>query len=264
MRLTGGKLLLGMIHLPPLPGTPFATPASLREAIDTAVRSALALRAGGADGCHVQTADRVYGVADECDPARTTAMGIVVAEIRRTVGDDFPVGVQIMRNAARASLAVAKVAGGSFVRLGALVGTTLSPQGMVQANPLEVMEYRRKIDAWDVKVIADIDSMHFRWYGEELPVGRVARHARTAGADAVALCHPDAETALAKIAEVRAVAPELPVILAGHTDHDNAARLLAAADGAFVGTCWERDGWGSGIDEERVRTYVARVRGELG
>ncbi|NRQ33093.1 hypothetical protein HII36_14760 [Nonomuraea sp. NN258] len=264
MRLTGGKLLLGMIHLPPLPGTPFATPGSLREAIGTGVRSALALRAGGADGCLVQTVDRVYGVADECDPARSTAMGMVVAEIRRAAGDDFPVGVQIMRNAARASLAVAKVAGGSFVRLGALVGATMSPQGLVRADPQKVMAYRRQIDAWDVKVIADIDSMHFRWHGSDLPTGQVARHAETAGADAVTLCHPDVETALAKIAQVRAAAPELPVILAGHTDHDNAVRLLAAADGAFVGTCWERAGWGSGIDEERVRTYVTKVRGELG
>ena len=40
----------------------------------------------------------------------------------------------------------------------------------------------------------------------------------------------------------------------------NAARLMAAADGAFVGTCLERGGWGGQIDVERVKAYVDIVR----
>jgi hypothetical protein len=46
------------------------------------------------------------------------------------------------------------------------------------------------------------------------------------------------------IASVRKAVPGVPVILSGYTSHGNAARLLAAADGAFVGTCLERGGWG--------------------
>jgi predicted TIM-barrel enzyme len=63
------------------------------------------------------------------------------------------------------------------------------------------------------------------------------------------------------IALVRQAAPSLPIILAGYTNHENAARLLAAADGAFVGTCFERGGWGGRIDVERVRAYMDIVRG---
>ncbi len=40
-----------------------------------------------------------------------------------------------------------------------------------------------------------------------------------------------------------------------------AARLLAAADGAYVGTCLERGGWGGQIDPARVRSYMDIVRG---
>jgi len=39
------------------------------------------------------------------------------------------------------------------------VGMTLTAHGMVEANPLDVMEYRSKINAWDVKVIAEVDSI---------------------------------------------------------------------------------------------------------
>ncbi|WP_437913597.1 BtpA/SgcQ family protein [Sorangium sp. So ce302] len=255
------KAVLGMIHLAPLPGTPFHEEGSFERTLDVAVQSAIALSEGGADGCLVQTVERVYGVKDESDPARTTAMGLIVDAIGRATGDDFQIGVQLMRNAIRASLAVAKVARGSFVRAGALVGATLTEHGLVEANPLEVMEYRDKIDAWGVKIIADVASTQFTWLGGAKPVAEVARRAKHVGADAVSLGDPDEAKTLAMIASVRAAAPDLPILLAGHTNHANAARLMAAADGAFVGACLEQGGWGGRIDRDRVAAYVEIVRG---
>jgi predicted TIM-barrel enzyme len=165
-----------------------------------------------------------------------------------------------MCNAVRASLAIAKVAGGSFVRAGALVGRSLTPHGMIQGEPDAVMGYRRTIDAWDVRVIADIHSQQFRWHGENKPTHDVARHAALVGADVVALGHPDESEALRMIADVRRAVPRLPILLAGHTTHENVQRLLGAADGAFAGTCLEVGGWGGPIDVERVRRYVSSVR----
>lgn len=254
------KAVLGMVHLRPLPGTPFHEGSSFEEILDAAVRSAKALDEGGAEGCLVQTVDRVYSTQDESDPARTAAMALIVRAIADATGQDFQIGVQLMRNAVRASLAVAKVAGGSYVRAGALVGATLSTHGMVQADPLAVMEYRKKIDATDISVIADVDSMHFRWFGGDKTTAEVARAARYVGADAVSLCHADDETALEMIAAVRRAVPGLPIILAGYTHHGNAAKLLSAADGAFVGTCLESGGWGGQIDIEKVKRYVDIVR----
>ncbi|MGH3898512.1 MAG: BtpA/SgcQ family protein [Pseudonocardiaceae bacterium] len=256
----GHKTVIGMVHLSPLPGTPFHEEGQFPQILERAVDAARALDVGGADGCLVQTVDRVYSVDDDSDPARTVAMGLIVREIVRATGKDFEVGVQLMRNALRASLAVAKVAGGSFIRAGGLVGMTLTAHGMVTAQPLRVMEYRAKIHAQDIKVIADIDSQHYRWFEGGKPTAQVAGSAAFVGADAVALGSPDDERTLAMIASVRAAQPDLPIILAGHTDHDNAGRLLAAADGAFVGTCLQPSGWGGPIDVERVRAYVRAAR----
>ena len=105
------KAVLGMIHLQPLPGTLFYKEDSFKQTLETAVESARALYNGGADGCLVQTVDRLYSVKDESDPARTTAMGLIVQAIVQATGEEFQVGVQLMRNALKASLAVAKVAG---------------------------------------------------------------------------------------------------------------------------------------------------------
>jgi len=258
-RLGKQKAVLGMIHLGTMPGTPFYEEGSYEATLETALASAVALAEGGADGCLVQTVDRVYTTKDESDPARVAGVANIVRAIDQATPPDFQIGVQIMRNALKASVAVAKVCNGSYVRCGALVGATLTAHGLVEANPLDVMQYRAAIHAEHVKMIAEVDSMHFKWFGGK-PVAEVARSARTVGAAAVSLGDPDEETALRMIHEVREAVPGLPIILAGYTNHENAARLLAAADGAFVGTCLEQGGWGGRIDVERVRAYVEIVR----
>ncbi|ARF53275.1 BtpA/SgcQ family protein [Streptomyces gilvosporeus] len=257
----GHKTVLGMIHLPPLPGTPFHEPGSFPRILDEAVAAARLLHGCGADGCLVQTVDRVYEAADSADPARIVAIGLVVRAIAEATGGRFPVGVQLMRNAISPSLAVARVAGGSFIRAGALVGATLSASGLIEAAPLAVAEYRKRIDAADIKIIADVHTMHFSWFGGRKPPAEVAAAARQAGADAVALCHRDEYKAIEMICATRRSAPGVPVILAGYTDHDNVARLLAAADGAFVGSCLKSADGGTGLDKDKVRRYLDVVRG---
>ena len=50
------KVVLGMVHLGALPGTPFSDDDSFSAVKAKAVQDALALEAGGADGCVVQNA----------------------------------------------------------------------------------------------------------------------------------------------------------------------------------------------------------------
>ncbi|MFI9561423.1 BtpA/SgcQ family protein [Nonomuraea endophytica] len=260
--LREGKLVLGMIHLQALPGTPYHRDGSFPEILHTAVQSARTLQDGGADGCLIQTVDRVYAADESSDPARIAALSLITRAVVEATGPGFQVGAQLMRNAICSSLAVVKVAGGCFTRATALVGATMSPSGLVHADPLTVMDYRKKIDAQDVKIVAEVASMHFSWFGGGKTVAEVAASARQAGADAVSLCHADDDTTLEMIAAVRATCPELPIILAGHTHHGNAGRLLGSrqgADGAFVGTCLESAGWGSAIDSGKVKSYVEAI-----
>ncbi|WP_078901117.1 BtpA/SgcQ family protein [Actinacidiphila yeochonensis] len=258
------RKLYGVVHLPPLPGTPFHVPGSLAAAVDDAVRDAEALCEGGADGVLLQTVDRVYSVEDEADPARTAAMTLCASRVADATADGFELGVQIMRHAVRASLAVAKVVGASFVRADAIVGATLSTHGWVRPDPLEIMAYRRAIDAFDVRLIADVDSMHFRWAGEGETTGGVARRAELVGADAVCVAHPDEDATLAKIADIRARSPRATVMLGGFVTHGNAARLLADADGAFVSGCLTTRGGGGPdgrVDVGSVRRLARVVHG---
>jgi membrane complex biogenesis BtpA family protein len=254
------KVVIGMVHLLPLPGTPFYQEGTMEQALEKAMADATALYHGGADGCLVQTVDRVYPAADEADYARVAAMATIVKAVSDATGPEFQVGVQIMVNALKASAAVAKVCGGSFLRCTALVGATLSAAGMVEANAHDFLTYRTRIGAQQIKLIAEVNSMHFRWLGEK-PTADIARMAARAGAAAVEVAHADEATNARLVRDIKQAMPHLPVILGGHTTHENVARRLAEADGVFVGSCLKADRWDGRVDVERVRAYVDIVAG---
>ncbi len=252
------KVVIGMVHLLPLPGTPFYEEGNMAQGLDKAVADATALYQGGADACLIQTVDRIYPAADEADYARVAAMAAIVRTVSEATGPEFHIGVQIMLNGLKASVAVAKVCGGTFIRCTALVGATMTPSGIVEANPLDFLTYRSQIGAHDIALIAEVESRHFSWLGDK-PVVDVARLAARAGARAVEVAHADADTNATLVRDIKQAMPNLPVILGGYTNHDNVASRLAEADGAFVGACLETDGWGSRVDVERVREYVKIV-----
>jgi uncharacterized protein len=249
------KVVIGMVHLLPLPGTPFYQEGTMEQILPDAVADATALYQGGADGCLIQTVDRVYPAADAADYARVAAMATIVKAVADATGPEFQIGVQIMLNALKASVAVAKVCGGSFLRCTALVGATVSAAGMVEANPHDFLTYRAQIGAQRIKLIAEVNSRHFRWLGDT-STADTARMAARVGAAAVEVAHPDEETNGRLVREIKQAMPHLPVILGGHTTHENVARRLAEADGVFVGSCLKADRWDGRVDVERVRSYV--------
>ncbi|MEM7344919.1 MAG: BtpA/SgcQ family protein, partial [Chloroflexota bacterium] len=240
----------------PMPGTPFYEPDNLKKAIDKAVADATALYEGGADGCLVQTIDRIYPVGEAVDFARLAAVTTVTNAVAEVTDKEFQIGVQILWNAHQASLAVASVCGGSFLRCNAFVGSTLTPSGVAEGNPVELINYRNKLNAQHIKLIAEIDGMHFHWLDGRRSTVEVAKLAITAGADAVEIAHKDEATNLQVIRDLKEAYPNLPVILGGHTNHENVARRLAEADGALVGSCFEPAGWGSHTDIDRVKAYM--------
>lgn len=252
------KVILGLIHLLPLPGTPFFVAGNLEKALDKAVADATALYEGGADGCLVQTVDRIYPLGQEVDYARLAAMARIVAAVEQAVGAEFQIGVQILWNALNAALAVAKVCGGSFLRCNAFVGATMTPAGVAESNIIDFLNYRKQLSAQNIKLIAEVDSMHFQWMGGK-PAPEVARLAAHAGADAVEIAYRDEDTNAQAVLAIKEANPKLPVILGGYTNHENAARRLAHADGAFVGSCFEICGWGSRVDKQRVAAYMEIV-----
>ena len=157
----------------------------------------------------------------------------------RVTSQDFQIGVQIFVNGISASLASRESVRGvlpAHHRPGRRNRYPVGTWSRRIAQPF--LAYREKLGAQDIKLIAEVEGMHFHWRGEPKPVGEIAKDVVALGAHAVEIAHPDEATNFKLIREIKAAVPGLPVILGGHTNHENAARRLAEADGAFVGTCF--------------------------
>ncbi len=256
----GKKLVFGLIHLKPLPGTPYYKEGDYERSIDKAVADAQALLKGGADGCLIQSVDKVYPSVDDTDYVRVSCLSVIAQEVRRIAGPDFKIGVQLMWNCITPSLAVAKACKADFTRCTALVGTTESIYGTVEANPLKVMNYRNQIGARGVDMIAEISGYHFLGEYDKANLQSLARGAMTVGAEAVEVYHKDEEMNNRMVQDIKEISSDIPVVLGGGTNVENVVRRMKHADAVLVGSCFENGKWGGNIDPEIVKEYVGRLR----
>src|SRR5687767_9460911 len=98
--------LIGMVHLPPLPGSP-RWDGSMERAITTALADAQALVDGGMDALIVENYGDAPFTPGRVPPSTVAAMTIIAAEIRRAL-PATPLGVNVLKNDARAALAIAR------------------------------------------------------------------------------------------------------------------------------------------------------------
>lgn len=259
--LQGKKLVIGLVHLQPLPATPLYREGDLEKSIEKALRDTQALMDGGADGCLLQSVDKIYPSGDDTDYARVAGITVVAHEVKKLInGRDFRMGVQLMWNCITPSLAVAKVCKADFTRCTALVGTTNSPFGVINADPYKIQSYRRYIDAMNVSMIAEIQGYHFKGEYDSATLVASAKSAMTVGGNAVEVLHADEEQNNKMVHDIKSKLPSVPIVLGGGTNLENVSRRMKEADGVLVGSCFENGKWGGFIDSAIVKEYVGIVR----
>lgn len=256
----GKKLIFGLIHLRPLPSTPYYKDGDIERSIEKAIKDATALQEGGADGCLIQSVDKVYPATDDTDYARVAGITVITNEVRKVVKPDFKIGVQIMWNCITPSLAVAKATRSDFTRCTALVGTTESQYGTIEANPLKVMNYRNSIFAQNVDMIAEISGYHFLGEYKKERLLTLVSQAMTVGANAVEVFNRDEKINNQMVEDIKAFNPNISVVLGGGTDVENVQRRMKLADAALVGKCFENNSWGGNIDTSVVSAYMEKLR----
>jgi len=254
--------VIGMVHLPPLPGSPRYEPAgpggggraAIREA---AVRDAVALRSGGAHAVMVENFGDVPFFKDAVGPHTVAEMTAVVSAVVAATG--LPVGVNVLRNGAAAAVAVAAAAGAAFVRVNVLAGAAVTDQGVIEGRAAEVMRARAAHDAAHVRVLADVAVKHAAPLVPRPIAEQVAELTGRALADAVIVTGPatGSPVDMDELRAVKAAAGGAAVLVGSGVTAATAAALAEIADGLIVGTSVKRDGQlGRPVDPPRVRAVV--------
>lgn len=254
------KTIIGMVHLPALPGTPLYDAAGGMQAIrDWAKRDLLALQEGGIHAvmfCNEN--DRPYRL--DADVASPTAMADVVATLRSELS--VPFGVNILWDP-MATLAVAAATGAAFCRE-IFTGAFAGDFGVWVRSAGDSARYRRQIGAENVRMMFNINA-EFAQQLAPRPIADVAKSvAFSSSPDAILMSGPitsqaASASALAEVAEA-VKSTGVPVLVNTGFKAGNAKELLQYADGAVVGSSLKVDGvtWNP-VETSRVRELMAVV-----
>jgi len=252
--------LVGMLHLPPLPGSPRA---ELRlEAIrDHVLRDADALVSGGIHGLMLENYGDVPFTASRVDVATVAAMKWLAREIRRQF-PGTPLGINVLRNDGLSALAIAHAVGASFIRVNVLAGARLTDQGIIQGVAYELLRERQRLGATAVKILADVDVKHSAPLALRPIADEAADLVHRALADGLIVTGraTGQSAALADLREVKAAVAVWPVFVGSGVTAQSAAELAKLADGLIVGSWLKVDGIvASPVDPRRVRELVAAI-----
>jgi membrane complex biogenesis BtpA family protein len=255
------KPVIGMVHLLPLPGAPGYDFYGMDAVVEHALRDAEALVSGGVDGLIVENMwDLPYYVGMEVPPEEMTAQAVVARAIVEAV--EMPVGINVIHNGGRVTLAIAVAAGADFIRVCLLTGARVWDTGELDRGcAAELFRWRKNLGAEHIKVFADVDKKH----SVAFPDIDLATHIEWTEfylADALIVSGKmtGAAPELEKVRRAKELATR-PILMGSGTTAENIVQFLQYADGAIVGTDLKFDGIAENpVDVERVKRYMEAVR----
>jgi len=251
--------LIGMIHLPALPGAPRATQA-LDDVVAFALAEAAVLEDAGLDGAIVENVGDAPFFRDHVEPITTAAMGVIVREVRHATR--MKVGVNILRNACEEALAIASVTGADFIRCNVVIGAYVTDQGIIQGCAAELARLRHRLDR-DIAVLGDVHVKHAAPLFDVPIEDAAADLAERGGADAVIVSgarSPDPPS-FERVERVRA-AVDVPVLIGSGVGLDNVRDFYDRSDGVLIGEVdfkIDRQ-WGGASDRAAYAEAVRRAR----
>jgi len=249
--------VIGMLHLPALPGAPGCRHdlAAIREYV---LRDAEALLEGGAHGLLIENlGDRPF-FPNRVPASVTAQMTYLAGEVRRRF--DAPLGVNVLRNDGCSALAIAHAVGGSFIRVNILCGARVTDQGLIQGIAHRLLRLRSRLGAVRVRILADLAVKHSVALGSERPIeDQVADLLGRGGADGIIVSGPATGRAAdpEQLRRTKAAAGQAPVLVGSGVTPDNVRNYLPHADGFIIGTAFKIDGLTTNpVDPQRVRALM--------
>ena len=252
------KLLIGVVHLQPLPGAP-RWRGNMESVIEFAVNDARAYERGGAHAVFIENFGDVPFTKGSIAPETLAAMAAAGRAIRQAV--DLPIGFNVLRNDARAALALCAVCDGAFIRVNVHTGAMLTDQGLIEGNAYETLRYRHRVCP-GAQIFADVHVKHAvplgNWSIEDAARDTVERG--LADALIVSGAGTGLQADLADVERVRRTAPTTRILLGSGTTLANVRAFLPAADGFIVGSSLKLGGKLSNpIDPKRVAALARAI-----
>jgi membrane complex biogenesis BtpA family protein len=247
--------LIGVLHLPPLPGSPrFA--GDLAAIARMAAAEARWLDAAGFDAVMVENfgdAPFLPGRVEPITVAAVTACALAVRE----AAPRLDLGVNLLRNDAESALAVAVCTGATLVRVNVHSGARVTDQGVIEGRAHATLRLRRALGAEHVRLLCDVDVKHSAPLAAR-PIEEEAEEVAGRGlADAILVTGTGTGRGVASDDLARVVrSVHVPVLVASGSTPESLPSLRAA-HGVIVGTAIRKTSRaGDPVDLDTARKYA--------
>jgi hypothetical protein len=256
--------VIGVIHLLALPGAP-GFGGNVSAVYDHALAELSRLtveggKDGSVDGVIVENFHDIPFYPDRVPAETTAAMAAITREI--VTRSRIPVGVNVLRNDARAALGVATVTEAAFIRVNVHMGVAVAEQGFLVGESHHTLRLRAALGS-AVAIFADVAVKHAAPLAGRGLSSEAVDAAYRGMADAL-IVSGDRTGGGASTADLTQVteSTDLPVLVGSGVTDATAAGLLEHADGLIVGTHLKLDGAvDAPVDPERVVRLMSAVRG---
>jgi len=254
-------MLVGVIHLPPLPGSP-RSKLSARAAAEDAGADAQILAAAGYDAIIVENFGDAPFFATNVPPVTVAAMTVCALAVR-AAAPNVPLGINVLRNDAASALAIAACVDARFVRINVHTGVRVTDQGVVQGSAAETLRLRKALGVESVGIWADVDVKHSAPLGAPIPVSQEVADLTKRGLADVVLVTGEGTGRGVDLDKLAAVerASDKPVFVASGATIATLSSLAPVADGVVVGSALRSGGVAGGpIDATLARAFAAAYR----
>lgn len=257
------KPIIGMVHLRPLPGSPGYDPAvmGMDRIVETAVEEAKKLEAAGVDGVQVENMwDIPYLKPSDIGYETAAALAVGIYAVRNSVS--IPIGAECHMNGADCAMACAAAAGAGWIRVFEWCNAFISQSGFIEAMGGRAARMRKKLGADHILALCDVNVKHgSHFIIHDRTVEEQAMDVEAQGGDAVIVTGFDTgmPPTVERILKCKE-AVSLPVLIGSGLTEENVPELLAAADGAIIGS-WFKEGnnWKNPVSFERARAFMKQV-----
>ncbi len=246
------KPMIGMVHLSALPGTETYEGKSLQELTQEAIEDACVLDEAGFDAVLFQNTHDVPGLT-KVNPETVAYMSAIGNEIKKHI--HIPLGVNIHKVDASATLAVASVLDSPFVRLKVYAGSVMDAEGIVSGCAKEALAYRRRMNM-NCQIWADVYDIT-SWPLTDQPIGEMAHWALKFGnADSLVITGRCFDETIDRAKQVRKARPDADIIFGGGINHDNVLTALEYCDGIVIGSALESARFTRPISIEKAKSFM--------
>ncbi len=251
-------ILIGMVHLPALPGSP-RNRLPLDAIIQRAVTDARVLADAGFGAVIVENFGDAPFAADRVDPVTISSMAVAAREVLQVVG--VPVGLNVLRNDAAAALAIAASIGAAFIRVNIHVGVAATDQGIIEGRAADTLRLRQRLGR-DIGILADVHVKHATPLSQP-DIGLAAEETAYRGqADMLIVSGPTTGRGvdLNDLRRVRSVVPDRPLLVGSGATEQTVTELLRHADGVIVGSSLKPEHrCDEPVDADRAAAFVRAV-----